>query len=57
MVKPIECPHGTGQGQYEHSRSYQVHPGGGLHFKFRRWKISTAPEMAIAEYSNAYRLL
>ena len=22
------------------------------HFRFRRWKISTAPEMAIAEYST-----
>ena len=31
--------------------------GAHFHFKFRRWKISTAPEMAIAEYSSAYTVL
>src|SRR5258706_16058401 len=35
--------------QYENGRSDHVHPAGSAHFRFRRWKINTAPEMAIAE--------
>ena len=57
VVDGIERCHCAGHGKQQYSDRHQVRASPGTHFRFRRWKISTAPEMAIAEYSSAYTLL
>src|SRR5208283_3950612 len=44
-------------GKQQYRDRHPVDASRRTHFRFRRWKISTAPEMAIAEYSSAYTLL
>src|SRR5271169_7081503 len=58
VVDGIERRHCPRHRKQQHRDRHQVDPSrrARSHFRFRRWKISTAPETAIAEYSSAYTL-
>src|SRR5271157_3219019 len=53
MIDGIKSRDAAGQRNQQDDGGHHVDAARAAHFRFRRWKISTAPDIAIAEYSSA----